>query len=252
METKAGSEARDWAELQEPTSKPLWEAMLDATGTGKGTALLDAGCGAGGAGLIAYERSALITGIDPAKNSIAQARSRLPSADFRVGSMAALPFADATFDAVIAANAIQFVEDADLGLAELARVCKPSGFVSVAIFGRPEQVDEDAVFNAITDLMPTRHAFTEYRFSKPGLLAEMLAKAVLSSVTTQEINTPFEYPDADTGWCAQRSAGSIQEAIGSVGEDRVKGAVIGAFARFTRAGGTVHLDNIMSYATGKR
>lgn len=248
-----GAEARDWAELQEPTSKPLWAAMLDATHVGKGTSLLDVGCGAGGAELLADQRGAAITGVDAAANSIELARARLPDADFRVGSMEALPFDDGTFDAVLAVNAIQFVQDAERGLAELVRVCKPGGHVSVAIFGRPDQVDEDVVFNAIADLLPPpRPTFPEYVFSEPGRLAGMLERAGLSAVTTEQVNTPFDYPDAETGWRAQRSAGSIQDAINQVGEKPVKDAVLRACGGFTRADGTVHLDNMMSYATGRR
>jgi hypothetical protein len=42
-----GVAAQDWAELQEPTALPLWEAMLDVALVGPGARLLDAGCGAG-------------------------------------------------------------------------------------------------------------------------------------------------------------------------------------------------------------
>lgn len=248
-----GAEARDWAELQEPLSGPLWVAMLDACHVGRGTALLDVGCGGGGAELIADERGARITGLDAAQNSIALARSRLPDADFRVGDMDALPFDDAAFDAVIAVNSIQFVADAERALAELVRVAKPGGYVSVAIFAGPDKVDEDVVFNAIADLLPPpKPSFPEYRFSEPGLLGRMLEEAGLDAVETREINTPFDYKDAETAWRAQRSAGSIQEVMNAVGEDRVKQAALGAFAKFARPDGSIHLDNMMIYATGRR
>lgn len=248
-----GAEARDWAELQEPTSKPLWKAMLDRTGVGRGTRLLDVGCGAGGAELMANERGADITGVDAAANSIALAKDRLPDADFRVGEMEELPFDDGSFDAVIAVNCIQFVPNAEKGLSELVRVCKPGGYVSVAIFGEPHEVNEDEVFNAIADLLPPpRPTFPEYRFSQPGLLAGMMENAALSDVKTEKINTPFDYPDAETGWRAQRSAGSIQDAMNQVGDDKVKDAVLDAFGRFTASDGSVHLDNTMIYVTGRR
>ena len=50
-----GAEAQDWATIQEPTSIPLWNAMLDATRVGKGTKFLDAGCAAGHPNDIAIE-----------------------------------------------------------------------------------------------------------------------------------------------------------------------------------------------------
>jgi hypothetical protein len=59
-----GKAAHDWAELQEPTSAPLWEAMLDAAAVGPGTRVLDAGCGAGGASILAASRGARVNGLD--------------------------------------------------------------------------------------------------------------------------------------------------------------------------------------------
>lgn len=59
-----GRAAHDWAELQEPTALPLWEAMLDAATVGPGTHVLDAGCGAGGASLLAVGRGVYGNGLD--------------------------------------------------------------------------------------------------------------------------------------------------------------------------------------------
>lgn len=248
-----GAEAKDWAEIQEPTSIPLWDAMLDATGTGAGTAFLDAGCAAGGASVLAQKRGAQVTAVDVAANSVAVARTRLPGADLQVASVGALPFADDSFEAVLCVNVIQFVPDTASGLADLVRVTKPGGKLSVAIFGAPEQVDENAVFTAITDLLGTPDAqFPEYRFSKPGMLTSLLTEAGLSDVAMAEVNTPFIYADADIGWRGQRSAGSIQEAMDKVGADKVEAAVKGAFAQFARPDGSIHMDNIMWYATGTK
>ena len=51
-----GQAARDWASIQEPMHRPLWEAMLDEARVGSGTHVLDAGCGGGGASVLATER----------------------------------------------------------------------------------------------------------------------------------------------------------------------------------------------------
>ena len=247
-----GAEARDWAEIQEPTSRPLWAAMLDAVGAGPGVALLDAGCAAGGASVMAVDRGAAVTGVDVAANSVEIAQKRAPGAEIRVGAVGALPFEDARFDAVICVNVIQFVPDAAAGLADLLRVTKPGGRVSVAIFAAPAEVDEDAVFTAIADLLPERPTFPEYRFSTPGELERMMRAAGFRDVAHGAVDTPFVYESAEIGWRGQRSAGSIQEAIDAVGEDRVREAVFDAFARFARPDGTVVLHNMMWFATGPR
>ena len=61
-----GRAPRDWAELQEPMHRPLWEAMLEAAGVASGTRLLDAGCGGGGACLVAARQGARVSGVDAA------------------------------------------------------------------------------------------------------------------------------------------------------------------------------------------
>ena len=89
VETQAamfwGAKARDWAELFEPMGTPLWEAMLDSTAVGRGTRLLDLGCGGGGASVLAAERGAQVAGLDAAQALIDIARKRVPKGDFRVG-----------------------------------------------------------------------------------------------------------------------------------------------------------------------
>src|SRR5919198_2686775 len=114
-----GRAAHDWAELQEPTALPLWEAMLDAAAIGPGTRVLDAGCGGGGASMLAASRGAFVNGLDAAQALLAIARERVPDADFHVGDLEALPYADGTFDAIIAADVLPYVADPDTALAEL-------------------------------------------------------------------------------------------------------------------------------------
>src|SRR5437868_2158033 len=87
-----GAAASVWAELQEPTGLPLWKAMLDAAGVEKGTSLLDAGCGGGGACVVAAERGAQVSGIDASPALIAIARRRVPNGDFRVDDLESLRF----------------------------------------------------------------------------------------------------------------------------------------------------------------
>ena len=47
-----GKAPQDWATIQEPMHKPLWEAMLDGALVGSGTRFLDTGCGSGGASVL--------------------------------------------------------------------------------------------------------------------------------------------------------------------------------------------------------
>ena len=87
-------------------------AMLQAAKVGKGTKLLDAGCGAGGACfLAAHNYGADAWGFDASGELIKLARQRLPSGHFEVADLAAPPFSGASFHVILTANALQFVPE---------------------------------------------------------------------------------------------------------------------------------------------
>ncbi|MFI5615297.1 class I SAM-dependent methyltransferase [Amycolatopsis sp. NPDC051903] len=104
-------------------------ATLALAGEVAGRRILDAGCGAGPLFARLRDRGAVVTGIDASAGMLAQARRRLgPDADLRVADLAdPLPFADATFDDVIAALVLHYFEDWGPTLTEVHRVLKPGG-----------------------------------------------------------------------------------------------------------------------------
>ena len=136
-----GRAPRDWAMLQEPMHQPSCEAMLTAVEVNSGTRFLDAGCGGGGASVLAASRGARVSGLDAAHNLIAIASELLSQADFRVGDMEELPFEEEAFDAIIAANSIQFTADRAKSLRELRRVCASDGRVAVGVWSTPDEVE---------------------------------------------------------------------------------------------------------------
>jgi ubiquinone/menaquinone biosynthesis C-methylase UbiE len=103
-----------------------------------GARVLDVGCGAGE---VCVELAAQVgaagsvAGIDPSAAMIEAARQRtatvVPPIDLRVASIYALPFADASFDAVRAERVFQHLEDPNAGLREMIRVTRPGGRVMV-------------------------------------------------------------------------------------------------------------------------
>jgi ubiquinone/menaquinone biosynthesis C-methylase UbiE len=87
-----GTDPLAWAELAESHNRPLFEAVLDAARVGRGTRMLDVGCGAGLALVLAVERGATVSGLDVSLGLLGVARDRLPEADLRDGDMESLPF----------------------------------------------------------------------------------------------------------------------------------------------------------------
>ena len=90
------------------------------------TNVLDVGCGDGQVSRLAAKLGAQVIGIDPTWNCVSVANQR-GSASFARAGAAGLPFADESFDAVVACLVFEHIRDVDDAIAEVARVLQPGG-----------------------------------------------------------------------------------------------------------------------------
>ncbi len=237
-----GRAAHDWAELQEPIALPLWQAMLDAAMVGPGARVLDAGCGAGGASVLAARRGAQVNGLDAADALVAIARLRVPDGDFRVGDLESLPYADETFDTVLVADVLSYVADPGAALHEPCRVCAPAGRVVVAVW----DVSGGSTYQIVTvvyDLLPVPLDRQPSTVITPGVLEVLGTMAGLTLIDEGRVSCPLEYPDQETAWQAQVSTGSLQAVLLVIGAVRLKAAVLSAIAPYAIGSGRVRLEN---------
>jgi len=244
-----GKSPRGWAEIQEPMHRPLWEAMLNAAGVKPKTRFLDIGCGGGGASVLAEERGAQVSGLDAAEGLITFARERVSNGDFRVGDIESLPFDDDVFDAVFAANSVQYSEDRIAALRELGRVCTPEGRIVAGLFGTPEKVEFRTIFKAVRDAVPEPPpGGGPFELSAPGKLEELFAEAGLNVLESGEADCPFNYPDFETFWQANIAAGPFQSMLRVVSEEQLKSAVRDAAEPFRLDNGSILIQpNIFKY-----
>jgi len=246
-----GKSPNGWAEVQESQHKPLWEAMLNTTRVGKGTTLLDAGCGAGWSSALANERGAAVQGIDIAAELLSFAKKRVPNVKFQVADIQVLPFEDDMFDVVFAANSLQYSEDRIATLQEFKRVCKPNGQIIVGLFGAPEKVDFSVIFKAVRDAMPEPpKGGGPFELSMPGKLEDLFTEAGLTNLKSEEVNCPFEYADFESFWYGNASAGPFQGMLQTVSEDKLKSAVRAALNDFLLDDGRILIQtNIFKYVS---
>ena len=101
-----------------------------------GMKVLDVACGTGNTALPEARAGAVVTGVDIAPNLVEQARENARreglNATFDEGDAEALPYQDASFDAVVTMFGAMFAPRPELVAAELKRVCRPGGFIAMA------------------------------------------------------------------------------------------------------------------------
>ncbi len=122
---------------------PRWRiALVDGLGPRDGERVLDV---ATGTGMVAAElrrrADCSVVGLDQSPAMLAAARARFAGQEQRVelleGDAQALPFRDASFDALTFTYLLRYVEDPAAIVRELARVLRPGGRIGSLEFGVP-------------------------------------------------------------------------------------------------------------------
>ena len=232
----------------------MWESMLSATGVGDGSKLLDAGCGAGGASLLARRLGASVTGVDASQGLLDLAGRRVPDAGFELGDLEALPFPDATFDAVIAASSIQYAEDPAEATRQLARVAKSDGRVAIGLFSTADKVEYRVVFEAIRDSLPEPEqpeGGGPFALSEPGTLEELVESSGMTLIGADEVDCPFTFPDMEAFWAGCISAGPVQAALEVVDAPDLRRRLEEAASPYQLPDGSIHFDVAFRYVTAE-
>lgn len=239
-----GARADDWANCNEPAWHDLFAAVLDQAGLDRGDTMLDIGCGAGGALVLAAGRGANVAGLDAAASLVAIARRRLPQAEIEVGEMERLPFAEGRFDVVTGINSFQFAANPVNALREAGRVCRPGGTAAMLVWGRREDCELlSRIMPVVFGLLPPSPpgAPKPLPFAEPGVVEGLMAEAGLEPQGTVEFPGTMAFPNPETAVRAILSA--CVRAIAHAGEARVRDSVAAAIAPLTAADGRVELHN---------
>jgi SAM-dependent methyltransferase len=217
---------------------------LARLGLRPGERLLDAGCGEGRHCFGALECGAHVIGLDLDAAALRVGAERLRLRAAQRGTLGAmlrgdafqLPFADASFDAVICSEVMEHVHDYRAAARELARVTRPEGRVAVTI---PTATSEALYLRAGDDYFesPGGHI----RIFKPRELARGLAQAGL--VTTgvgfaHALHTPY--------WLLRSLAG-----LPRADENRLVGAYRRFLIRATASPGMARLEGVLNYCFPK-
>ena len=118
------------------------DRVLDVAGLSAGDDVLDVGCGTGIVARAAARRldgTGSVTGVDINDGMLTVARRACEPVTWQLGPAEELPFAARSFDRVVSQFALMFFADQTAAVAEMARVVRPGGTVTVVTWAGIEQ-----------------------------------------------------------------------------------------------------------------
>lgn len=235
-----GRAAEDWAAIQEPTCRPVYQAVFDRAVLKGGQRYLDAGCGAGLAAQMASARGAQVFGLDAAENLLAIARSRVPDGEFHLGELESLPFSDGAFDLVTGFNSFQYAANPGAALAEAKRVARSGAHVVVVTWGEPAGMEAASLVAALRPLLPPPPpgAPGPFALSDAAALRTFASASALEPLEVLDVDAPWRYADLATALRGLGSSGVAARAREHSSAEAVDEAHAKALASFQQADGS--------------
>lgn len=236
--------AEDWANCQERTMVPVFQAVLNEISV-EGMRVLDVGCGSGLFAKLIAARGAQVDGLDAADRLIEIARRRAPGPTFTPGDMEDLPYADRAFDVVTAVNVFHHADNPDRALMEARRVVKRGGQIAMATWGAPDRCEAAAYLGVIRLLQPPSPPNTPgpFTLAETYALRNFVQRAGLRIDRIADVKVAFEYVDLDAALRGLLSAGPAVQAIQASGRARVTDAIAHVLESFRQPMGRYRLRN---------
>jgi SAM-dependent methyltransferase len=169
---------------------------------------LDVGCGAGALSQTILNQAdpAAVKGVDRSDAFVAYARDKVadPRASFEVGDAGALPFEDASYDAIVSGLVLNFVPDQPKALGEMIRVAVPGGVVAAYVWDYAGRMDMMRDFwDAAVALNPEARELDEGRrfpICQPEPLAALFEGAGLNRIAVRSLDIPTHFRDFADYW----------------------------------------------------
>ena len=180
------------------TLQIVGEELCEAVDLRAGEKVLDVAAGNGNASLAAARRWCEVVSTDYVAALLERGRERAEAErlaiEFRQADAEALPFEDATFDAVLSTFGVMFTPDQDKAAAEMLRVCKPGGRIGLANWTPEGFIGQ--LFKTIGRYVPPAAGTrSPALWGSPARLEELFARQA-RSVRAQPRHFVFRYASA--------------------------------------------------------
>lgn len=248
-----------WADAMAAMADKINQPLLDAAAVGPGARVLDLAGGAGEPAFSSAKRAgpaglSICTDLAAGMLRAAANRSRRGGGEavaplvFAAADMCALPFADASFDAVTCRFGVMFVPDVLLALREAARVLRPGGRAAFMLWGPLEDNKLFAEIAAALDEAlgappPEQASDGLFRFAAPDSFAPLLRAAGFSDVVESAVRPTRRAKLTEEFWRAPLEMSFDHRLAGRAAAEiaAAERAVAGRFARLAGPDGVAIL-----------
>jgi ubiquinone/menaquinone biosynthesis C-methylase UbiE len=181
------------------TLQIVGEELCEALDLRSGQKVLDVAAGNGNVTLAAARRWCDVVSTDYVPSLLERGRIRAAaeglSVEFKQADAEALPFADATFDAVVSTFGVMFTPNQDKAAAELMRVCKTGGKIGMANWTPDGFIGQ--LFKTLgKHLPPPAGAKSPALWGTRARITEMFGTAA-ASIEAEPRNYVFRYRSAE-------------------------------------------------------
>jgi ubiquinone/menaquinone biosynthesis C-methylase UbiE len=219
---KATWSAGDFGQIAKATASGA-EEFIKRLDLQTGMSVLDVACGSGNLALPAARLGAIVTGVDIAPNLIQQARENAEREGLKIhfdeGDAEALPYEDASFDAVVTMFGAMFAPRPELVAAELRRVCRPDGFVAMANW-TPTGFVGRTFKTVASHVPPPAGMLPPVLWGVDATVRERLQDGFSKIATTERtITFKFPFPPTEVVEHFRNYFGPIQKAFGALDEN---------------------------------
>jgi SAM-dependent methyltransferase len=261
---------RAWVEVLEAENGggAVSRTLIELARIGPGDAVLDVAAGYGEPGLTAARTVApggrvVCTDISAEMLAIGRERAAAEGLDnlqFVERDAEELRFEEATFDAVLSRQGLQFLPDVPGVLTRLHGFLKPHGQLAAAVWGPPGTVQFAApvpVIRAELQLPPPPAGIPgPFALADAGQLVELVEAAGFTDVATGTVTAIYQTgsPELATRWLRDVAPpiSSLVDGRPPEVQERVWAKVTQAWAPYTTADGRVRLENQAVWVTGTK
>ena len=243
-------------------------SLVQLARIGPGDVVLDVACGYGEPGLTAARAVApggQVVCTDISAELLAVGRERAAAAgldnlEFLEGDAEELAFGEASFDAVLSRQGLQFLPNIAGVLARLHSFLKPGGRLAAAVWGPPQAVQFAApvpLIRAELQLPPPPAGIPgPFALADAGQLVGLVEAAGFTEVETGTVTAVYQPGSAElaTRWLRDVAPPitALVDAQPPEVQERVWAKVTQAWASYTTAGGRVRLENQAVWVTGTK